>query len=190
MKKIEHLSFSYDNAPVLSDFSAEFDDTGLYAVTGGSGAGKTTLLRIITGLEKNYTGKIAGFENDTFSVSFQTPRLLEWLTARENIAAVLSGSRKERLALADKWLDALDMSEHKFKHPSELSGGQRQRVSLARAFAKSSSVLIFDEPTTGLDSELTENVMNIIRAESEKRLVIFVTHGEKEKKFAKKVINL
>lgn len=190
MKKIESLNFSYFEKKILSDFSFTFEDTGLYVVTGASGAGKSTLLRIICGLEKGYSGVISGFENDVFSFSFQSPRLMEWLSARDNVSAVLTGKKRECLKSADFWLDKLGMGEHKFKHPSELSGGQQQRVSLARAFAKKSSVLLLDEPTTGLDAELSERVMQIVRKESESKLVIYVTHGEIEKGYTNNIIEI
>ncbi len=190
MKKISSLRFSYGNDEVFSDFSAQFEDTGLYAISGVSGVGKSTLLRLISGLEKNYQGEISGFEKDTFSYAFQSPRLLDWFSAKENVAAVLSGKRKERMKEAEKWLDFLDLSEHKNKRPHELSGGQQQRVSLARAFAKKSSVLLLDEPTTGLDDLLSKKVMELAKKESENRLVIYVTHGEKEKNFADEIIEI
>lgn len=190
MKSIENLNFSYGGAKVLSDFSASFPEKGSVAVAGVSGVGKTTLLRIIAGLEKNYSGTLKGFENNTFSISFQSPRLLPWLSARENIACVLTGSHKNRLAEADAWLEKLDMADFSDKRPDKLSGGQQQRVSLARAFAKDCDVLILDEPTTGLDENLRDRVLRLIAEESEKRLVIYVTHGEAEKNAADAVIYL
>lgn len=190
MKKIKSLSFSYDDKTVLSDFTFELEDKGLYVITGPSGTGKSTLLRIICGIEKGYSGTLTGFDNDVFSVSFQSPRLMEWMTARENVAAVLTGKKRECLKKADFWLDKLGLAEHKNKHPSELSGGQQQRVSLARALAKDCTVLLLDEPTTGLDDELSETVMNMIKKESESKLVIYVTHGEKEKGYTQNIINI
>ncbi|MCQ2486110.1 MAG: ATP-binding cassette domain-containing protein [Clostridia bacterium] len=190
MKSIENLNFSYGDAKVLSDFSVSLPDKGSVAIAGASGAGKTTLLRIIAGLEKNYSGTLQGFENSTFSISFQAPRLLPWLSARENIACVLNGSHRNRLAEADSWLEKLDMADFSDKRPDKLSGGQQQRVSLARAFAKDSDILLLDEPTTGLDEKLRDNVLKIIAGEAEKRLVIYVTHGETEKNAANAVIYL
>ena len=190
MKSIENLSFSYGDEKVFSDYSVNFPDKGSVAISGASGSGKTTLMRIISGLEKNYSGAVKGFEKSTFSVSFQSPRLLPWLSARENIAAVLTGSHKSRLAAADKWLAALEMTDFADKHPYGLSGGQQQRVSLARALAAESTVVFLDEPTTGLDAELAEKVMQIIKKEAQNKLVICVTHGETEKSFADKIINI
>lgn len=184
MKSIENLSFSYEDEKVFSDYSVNFPDKGSVAISGASGSGKTTLMRIISGLEKNYSGAVKGFEKSVFSVSFQSPRLLPWLSARENIAAVLTGSHKSRLAAADKWLAALEMTDFADKHPYGLSGGQQQRVSLARAFAKESDVLLLDEPTTGLDEGLRDRVLELIADEAKHRLVIYVTHGETEKNAA------
>ena len=190
MKSVENLNFSYGEAKVLSDFSASFPEKGSVAVAGVSGAGKTTLLRIIAGLEKKYSGTVKGFEDSTFSISFQSPRLLPWLSARENIACVLTGSHRNRLAQADIWLKKLDMADCSDKRPDMLSGGQQQRVSLARAFAKDSNVLLLDEPTTGLDEKLRDKVLKLIAEESKKRLVIYVTHGEAEKNAADAVLYL
>ena len=190
MKSIEKLNFSYGGATVLSDFSASLPEKGSVAVAGVSGAGKTTLLRIIAGLEKNYSGTLKGFENGTFSFSFQTPRLLPWLSARENIACVLTSSHKNRFAEADNWLEKFEIADFANKRPDKLSGGQQQRVSLARAFAKDSDVLLLDEPTTGLDDKLRDKVLKLIAEEAKKRLVIYVTHGETEKNAADVVLYL
>lgn len=190
MKSIENLNFSYGEKEIFSDFSLTLPDKGSVAVAGASGAGKTTLLRILAGLEKNYTGTLNGFKNCTFSVSFQSYRLLPWLSARENIAAVLTGSKKARLAAADEWLGKTEMSEFADKRPDTLSGGQQQRISLARAFAKNSDVILLDEPTTGLDDRLRNRVLELIAAEAKNRLVIYVTHGEAEKNAADVVVYL
>lgn len=190
MKRIENLSFSYGENKIFSSFNAEFEDTGLYIITGSSGIGKSTLLRIIAGLEKDFTGAVYGFENNIISVAFQNTRLLPWLSARENVAAVLSGSRRERLKKADEWLERLGLSDYKNKRPDNLSGGQQQRASLARALAAESTVILLDEPTTGLDTELSENVMEIIKKEAQNKLVVCVTHGEKERTYADRIISL
>lgn len=191
--KIENLSKNFGEKQILRDFSYEFQDCGLYIITGDSGIGKTTLLRIISGFDKKYTGSVlgGGFENVSFS--FQEYRLFMGLTALQNITEVVYKKASENdIQNAKSLLYSLGLKEAELAlFPSELSGGMKQRVSLARALLKSSKILILDEPTKELDDELCKTVRAIIKEESKKRLVIIVTHSEEDiKELNGSIINL
>ena len=183
--KIENLFKAYGEKKILDNFSYEFKDTGLYIVSGESGIGKTTLLRIISGIDKKYTGYISGGGFENVSVSFQEYRLFPNLTAIRNISEVaFKNPSEENIEKAKKALLDLGFTESEINLlPPELSGGMKQRVSLARAFLKTSPILILDEPTKELDRELSLKVMKIIENESKKRLVIMVTHNEADLAF-------
>lgn len=176
---IKDVSKSYDDKPVISNLSYEFPSTGVVAITGASGAGKTTLLRIISGLERNFSGEVIKKENAKISFAFQEHRLFPNLTALENIVQIVHDAPCEQDVLnARTLLSELGFSEHDMSlYPSELSGGMKQRVSLARAFLRPCSIMLLDEPTKELDGELVKKVLDIVKNISRTCLVIIVTHN-------------
>ncbi len=173
---IKNLSKSFNDKKIFDNFSYEFKEKGIYAISGESGVGKTTLLRIISGLDVDYSGAIVGGGFKNVSVAFQEYRLFPTLTAIENVT-VTTDTTDSASSDAEALLSRLGFScEELKKIPSELSGGMKQRVSLARAFLKKTPILLLDEPTKELDASLRDTVYSIILEESERRLVIIVTH--------------
>ena len=173
---VKNLTKAFDSKVIFNDFSLEIPDNGIVLITGRSGCGKTTLLRIISGIDKNYSGEILGVGSVSFA--FQEYRLLPWLTAASNVAQIAFGEPDSRdIEESKKLLCRLGFTENELHlYPRELSGGMKQRVSLARAFAHKSDLLILDEPTKELDSTLCNTVYEIISEESKKRPVLLVTH--------------
>lgn len=176
--KLENISKAFDDKEILNSFSYMFSDTGLYIVTGDSGRGKTTLLRIISGLDRNFSGNVIGGGKENVSFAFQEYRLFPGLTAIENILVASFekadvNSKKKAYELL-KALNYTDEDMHLL--PKELSGGMKQRISVARAILKEAPILILDEPTKELDDALEEVVADLIAQEAKKRLVILVTH--------------
>ena len=129
MIELQNISKSFDGVSVLDNISAEIPDSGIFAICGASGSGKTTLMRIILGLEQPDSGNISGLEGKKTAVVFQNDRLLPWLRALDNVAAVCS---KEH---AKEMLEKVELSDALNKKPAELSGGMCRRVALARALA-------------------------------------------------------
>ncbi len=180
--EIRNLSKSFGEKKVLKDFSFNFSENGLYAISGISGIGKTTLLRIISGLDRNFSGEISG--NNKVSFAFQEHRLFPQLSAIDNLIFAISDRKSE--AVYEKCRNMLlnfgfceaDMN----LLPSEMSGGMKQRVSLARAFLFDAPILLLDEPTKELDRENVESVLKIIKENARKRLVIIVSHNYSELK--------
>ena len=144
---------------------------------GPSGCGKTSLMHAMAGLIKPEKGSVKVLGR--VSCVFQEPRLLPWLSALENINVVLSDSA-ETLPEAQKWLDAVGLSEASDKRPGELSGGMQQRLSIARALAYGGDVLLLDEPLKGMDTETEDMVKSLILRESESKTLVLVTHDEAE----------
>ena len=176
--QIINLSKSFEDKIIFDNFSYGFQDKGLYIISGDSGKGKTTLLRIIAGLDKSYKGTVTGGGN--VSYLFQEYRLFPNLNLIDNVLSISfeSYTDREKRKTADLLL-SLGFSKDDFDlMPDELSGGMKQRVSFARAILYEAPVLLLDEPTKELDSALKEQILKIIIKESEKRLVIFVTHDE------------
>lgn len=191
--ELKNLTKSFGKKTLFRDFSYKFDNMGIYAVTGASGVGKTTLLRLIAGLDKKYDGEIIGGGISNVSICFQEHRLFPGLTALENITKVSFTEENEESVLEAKaLLKRLNFDENDMNlYPAELSGGMRQRVALARAILRKSNILILDEATKELDSSLVGEVLDIIREESERRLVLLVTHKNEEiEKLGAKIVNL
>ena len=178
---IHDLSKSFGQKTILTGFSYDFSDTGVYILRGKSGIGKTTLLRIIAGLDKEYSGNVSGGGIGNVSFAFQEYRLFPELSALENVMLAKPNDNEADRNSAIEMLTQLGFSSADMNLiPSELSGGMKQRVSLARAFLKNTPILLLDEPTKELDALLCELVCKMIRKIAETRLVILVTHKEED----------
>lgn len=174
MTEIRDLFFSYGEKSIFSGLSLRLDEP-VSIIKGASGSGKTTLLRLIAGLLKPDGGEITGVPEKT-AFLFQEDRLLPWLTAEENVAAVLP---RERASETKKWLELLELTEDEAKkRPEDLSGGQRRRVSMARALSYGGELLILDEPMKGLDESLIGRIVPIIKAQGVP--IIVTSHSEYE----------
>lgn len=180
--EIKGLNKSFGEKTIFRDFSYIFDSCGIYSLEGDSGIGKTTLLRIIAGLDKDFSGSVSTGVKSSVSYCFQEHRLFPALSAFDNVYKVsFKEENEENKELTKSLLKRLKFSESDMLlRPEELSGGMRQRVAFARAVLKKSDVLLLDEATKELDSELADTVLQIIAEEAKKRLVIFVTHKKSE----------
>ena len=175
---MEHLCISYGSQAVLADFSLELPETGAVALMGPTGCGKTTLLRVLAGLLQPQSGRVDGLTGKRVAVLFQEDRLLPWLTARENVAAVLE---KGETARAEQALRDAGLPESAFdKRPAELSGGMRRRVALARLLAYGGDVWLLDEPFNGLDADSRARVMQTVKRAGQGKLIVLVTHEKAE----------
>ncbi len=179
--EISRLSVSYEGRRIIEDLSLSLPQTGVFSLFGPSGCGKTTLFHAVAGLVRPEGGSIAGA--DGVSCVFQEYRLFPWLTARGNIEAVLKKGES-----ADPWLSRMRLSDAAEQLPSQLSGGMCQRVSIARALAYPSDVLLLDEPFSGLDEQLREEIGGMIRREGERRLVLLITHDRQEAALADEIL--
>ena len=156
----------------------------LVALLGPSGSGKTTLMRIILGLEQPDSGNISGLGGKKTAVVFQNDRLLPWLSALDNVAAVCS---KER---AKEMLEKVELSDALNKKPAELSGGMCRRVALARALAFDADILLLDEPFKGLDTELRGRIVKLVEDFAKTKPVILITHDPWEVSLAKAKLDI
>jgi ABC-type nitrate/sulfonate/bicarbonate transport system ATPase subunit len=146
------------------------------ALVGPSGCGKTTLLRIITGLDRDYSGVVSLPDHGKLGMVFQEPRLLPWRTVEQNVRL---GAPKATDAELDVLFEALGLAAHREHFPGELSLGQARRVALARAFAVKPDLLVLDEPFVSLDDALAERLRDELAALVTSRRVttLLVTHN-------------
>jgi cell division transport system ATP-binding protein len=169
---LEHVVKRYDaGAPILSDISLTLEPGGFYFLTGASGAGKTTLLKLITLAERPSRGRLRLFGTDAatldraaqaalrrrLGVVFQDFRLIDELTAAENVALALRiGGVAERQIRANvpELLAWVGLANRGDALAATLSGGERQRVAIARAIVRRPELLIADEPTGNVDDDV------------------------------------
>ena len=190
---IKNLSKYFGKKRLFSGFNYEFPETGMFAIQGDSGIGKTTLFRIIAGLDTNYGGELFGYDKNDISFSFQEYRLFDSLTALENITEISFENADENdQKKAKELLLKLRFTEADMMlYPSELSGGMKQRISFARAILRDSKILLLDEVTKELDTELCDIISELIREAAKARLVLLISHQSRDaEKAGATVINL
>lgn len=161
MIELSHLSFSYGDRTVLSDFSLTLPDRGITALQGPSGCGKTTLLRLLAGLERPQSGTVSGVVPGTGAILFQENRLLPWRTVGQHITDVLPKGRQGEV---ERWLELVELEGEADTLPAALSGGMGRRLALARCLALGGSLYLLDEPFAGVDPDRARRILERIRA--------------------------
>ena len=201
---VEDVRKRFGANEVLKGVSLDVDRGQVVALLGRSGSGKSTLLRCLNGLEVIDSGRIeiAGHAMDyhpgklrelrmDVGMVFQSFNLFPHLSVAENIMlapGIVKGSTKrDNRALAEKVLDRIGLLDKIDAYPDSLSGGQQQRVAIARSMAMQPKVMLFDEVTSALDPELTEEVLAVIEdLATDGMTMLLVTH---EMGFARRVAN-
>jgi len=195
--EITGLWTKYGRTVVHQDLNLEIQQGEIMSIVGGSGTGKTTLLRQMLGLETPARGRVRVFGEDISEIDaeqlqqlrnhwgmlFQQGALYSALTVLENIAQPM---RELHALPEDLIVDAVLLKmnmvglgpEHANKMPSDLSGGMVKRVALARALALEPKLLFLDEPTAGLDPDLSEAFVSLIKSLHRELglTVVMVTH--------------
>jgi nitrate ABC transporter ATP-binding subunit len=193
---LSQVSKCYGPAVIVEDFTLKVERGEFVSIIGHSGCGKSTVLSMIAGLTDITAGGIALSGKQVIDsgpdrgVVFQSPCLLPWLTALDNVLlgvnqVYYTATAKERRELAEYYLSLVGLGNSFHKRPGELSQGMRQRVGLARAFALSPKMLLLDEPFGMLDS-LTRAELQDVLLEMWQRLKItalIITHDVDEALF-------
>jgi phospholipid/cholesterol/gamma-HCH transport system ATP-binding protein len=193
--EFEHVSFAFDDHVILKDVSFTVPNGTMTIVLGASGVGKSVTLKLILGLMRPDGGaiRVNGERVDTMreqelmrvrgdiGMVFQELALFDSLTVAGNVGYRLSEEmhmpEEQVQARVEEVLGFIGLGEFIDRMPSELSGGQRRRVAIARAMAPKPSIVLFDDPTTGLDpiiaSTVTEEIVKL--RDLERLTSIFVT---------------
>ena len=188
MIKIEHLIKNYGTNCAVDDISFEVEEGEIVGFLGPNGAGKSTTMNILTGYLSSTSGKacIAGIDilKDPIGAKKligylpEQPPLYLDMTVEEylNFAYELKGCKLDRREHLEKICDTVKISEVRRKTIRTLSKGYRQRVGIAQALVGNPRVIIFDEPTVGLDPKQIIEIRNLIRGLGKNHTVILSTH--------------
>ena len=191
-----HKSYSteYNSLHVLKGIDLHIENGDFVSIMGSSGSGKSTLLNILGILDEYDAGEYlldnnlinnlsqkeaAHYRNHLIGFVFQSFNLLSFKTAQENVALPLyyqKVSREKRLDLALEYLDQVGLKEWATHYPNQLSGGQQQRVAIARALISNPKVILADEPTGALDSQTSDEVMQIFKRVNDEGKQLWLLH--------------
>ena len=184
--EVKNLTKEFNNKKVLNNISFKVEDGETLGVVGFSGSGKSTLLKIICGLLYPNSGEIITPPDADIAMTFQYSALFDFLTVYENIAFPLverkefrrKYSKEELKQIVAQKLKIVGLQGIEDKYPSELSGGMQKRVGFARAIVTNPKIILYDEPTAGLDpvsSTLIENYIVELKKELNASCLV-VTH--------------
>lgn len=195
--KIRDLKKAFGEMEVLRGVNLDLFKGENVVVLGRSGTGKSVLIKIVSGLLKKDSGvvNVLGKEVDTLNdkqlndlrlrigFSFQNSALYDSMTVKENLEFPLVRtwrhlSKKEISVAVDKVLDAVGLMQAINQMPSELSGGQKKRIGIARTLILRPEIMLYDEPTAGLDPITCIEINNLIREVQERfnTSSIIITH--------------
>lgn len=213
MIELKEIHKTYHGAQplhVLKGVNLHIDEGEFVAIMGASGSGKSTLLNIL-GILDNYDEgeyRLAGtlikdlsetqaahYRNKMIGFIFQSFNLINFKTAVENVELPLfyqGVGRKQRHQKALEYLDKLGLLPWANHYPNELSGGQRQRVAIARALITQPKIILADEPTGALDSQTSEEVMELLKKlnQEEHITIVVVTHESGVANETNKIIHI
>lgn len=198
-----------EQVKALNGVDVQIDKGEYIAIMGPSGSGKSTLMNLIGCLDTPSSGEywlngqmvsamtddqLAQVRNREIGFVFQTFHLLPRYTALENVQLPLiygNTPREERVSLAERALELVDLKDRMKHRPNELSGGQRQRVAIARALINHPAILLADEPTGNLDTHTGKEILELFdKLHREGNTIILVTHDSEVAMHAQRIIRL
>ncbi|MCZ2267931.1 MAG: ATP-binding cassette domain-containing protein [Ignavibacteriales bacterium] len=181
MIKLQNISLRFDERLILEDVSLNVEKNSVHVILGPSGAGKSTILKVILGLLQTDQGKVIIDGKDITTLSeqqilairrkigfvFQGNALFDSLTTAENTAYFLSyftdKSEEQIKRKVKEILSFVNLNGSENMYPDELSGGMKKRLAIARALATDPKIILFDEPTTGLDPINSKAILDLIK---------------------------
>jgi len=193
--EVRSLKRRFDRQVVVDDISFAIPEGQVTCLLGPSGCGKSTTLRMIAGVDMQDSGEIfvngalicdtvfrVPPERREIGLMFQDFALFPHLSVAQNVAFGLSGRNAEKSARVEDLLERVHMARHRDSYPHALSGGEQQRVALARALAPRPRILLMDEPFSGLDERLRDDIRDETLAllKDEGTAVLLVTHEPHE----------
>ncbi len=213
MISLNNVSKTYQTDTVetmaLREIDLHIREGEFVSIMGPSGCGKSTLLHLIGLLDRPASGtlhirgqavqdmrdtELAALRNQTFGFVFQSFHLINDLRVIDNVELPLlyrKCSKSARREMARAALQRVGLNARMEHYPNQLSGGQQQRVAIARAMVGQPNILLADEPTGNLDSQMGAEVMDILlKLNQEGTTVVMVTHDEQQAKQADRIIRV
>lgn len=203
MIEIKDLCKSYGDKEILSNINLTISDNEIVAIIGKSGCGKSTLLRCISRLENITKGSIYIDNEDINNIKdyykkvgmvFQSFNLFENLNVLDNLilapVKLKLMTKDEAIKKAKKYLKDINLLNKINEYPKKLSGGEKQRVAIIRALMENPKIILFDEPTSSLDPQMTQEVLELMKKLSNLNITIIVVSHEINfiKEFAQRII--
>ncbi len=196
MITLDHLQKGFGGRQVLKGVDLQVKRGETLVIIGGSGSGKSVLMKHVIGLLFADSGQVRIDGDDLaqlkepeltrtrrrFGMVFQNAALFDSMNVWQNVGFALMQHTKKRkkavLEIAQHYLEMVGLPDVLYRMPSELSGGMRKRVGLARAIATSPEILLYDEPTTGLDPVTSDVINRLIRSLQEQLGItsLMITH--------------
>jgi zinc transport system ATP-binding protein len=190
--RISGVTFAFNGDPVLRNMSIDIKEREFVAIVGPNGSGKTTILKLILGLLHPLAGSVRVFGSPPERARARMGYVPQYIYADVRfpvhvLDVALMGrlgrrgaglgpySARDRRAALDA-LDEVGLSDLRNRPFSDLSGGQRQRVLIARALVSEPDILLLDEPTASLDSEVAAQLYDLLGRMNERMTVILVSH--------------
>ncbi len=189
--RIEHLWFSYGSEPVLEDIHLALHHLDFLSIIGPNGGGKTTLLKLLLGLLKPTKGKIQildltpeqsrrqlGYVPQKTTIDARFPITVGDVTLMGRLGRIRPGRkyRSEDRELAAAALHKVKMYDLRDRQIGKLSGGQQQRALIARALVTNPRLLLLDEPTTSVDSQIKRDIYELLAELNEHMTIVMVSH--------------
>ena len=193
---LQDLSFGYNNQMVLENVNLDIKIGEFIGIVGLNGSGKSTLLKLILGVNKPSVGRIVKQDNVKIGYVNQTTITEEGgfpATIFEIVSLGLKKKPFSRLNKTDKdlvlkTLELFNLKQFKNKSMSTLSGGQAQKVKIAKVLVSNPDIIVLDEPTSGIDAESEEMLLEMINhLHAMKKTIIFVSHNPENLKDCNKI---
>ena len=191
--EVKNLSRSFGRLTVVDKISFKISSGQVTCLLGPSGCGKSTTLRMIAGVDTPSSGQIFVDDELISSASFQVPpearsiglmfqdfALFPHLNVQQNVYFGLTGSKKFKQKRSFGLLEKVGLAHLAFHYPHSLSGGEQQRIALIRALAPQPKIMLMDEPFSGLDDRLRDEIrdqtFNLLRSEDTAVVMVRMIH--------------